>query len=94
MKEVLKEIAFQQTGCTDTVCEIKIGEMLAADKIVSGNIIKKEKKYIITITTRNVKDKSLEFSETMDLYNLNKIENEYPWSGIVDAYENLILNKR
>jgi hypothetical protein len=26
--------------------------------------------------------------------NLNKIENEYPWSGIVDAYENLILNKR
>ena len=74
MKEVLKEIAFQQTGCTDTVCEIKIGEMLAADKIVSGNIIKKEKKYIITITTRNVKDKSLEFSETMDLYNLNKIE--------------------
>ena len=74
MKEVLKEIAFQQTGCTDTVCEIKIGEMLAADKIVSGNIIKKENKYIITITIRNVKDKSLEFSDTIDLLDINNLE--------------------
>ena len=74
MQEVLKEIAFQQSGCTDTACEVKVGEMLAADKIVSGNIIKKDKKHIITIAIRNVKDKSLEFSETIDLYDLNKLE--------------------
>lgn len=74
LREILKEIEFQQTGCTDTVCEIKIGEMLSANKIVSGNIIKKNNKHIITVTIRNVKDKSLELSETIDLYDLNKIE--------------------
>jgi len=74
LREILKEIEFQQTGCTDTVCEIKIGEMLSADKIASGNIIRKDKKYIITITFRNVKDKSLEFSETIDIYDLNQLE--------------------
>jgi hypothetical protein len=26
--------------------------------------------------------------------NLKKVENDYPWSRIVDAYESLILNKR
>ena len=66
LQEILKEVEFQQTGCTDTICEIKIGEMLSADKIASGSILKKEKKYIITITIRNVKDKSLEFSDTID----------------------------
>ncbi len=74
IKEVLKEAAFQQSGCTDTVCEIQIGEMLAADKLVTGNIIKKNNKHIITVTIRNVKDKSLEFSETIDLYDLNRLE--------------------
>ncbi len=74
VKEVLKEVAFQQSGCTDTACEIQVGEMLAAQKIASGNIIKKEKKYIISINIRNVSDKSLEFSETIDLYDLNQLE--------------------
>jgi len=74
LKAVLKEIEFQQSGCTDTVCEIKIGQMLYADKIASGNIIKKGKKYIVTINIRNVKDNSLEFAETIDLYDVNKLE--------------------
>jgi|JI10StandDraft_1071094.scaffolds.fasta_scaffold00100_25 hypothetical protein len=74
MKEVLKEIAFQQTGCTDTACEIKIGEMLAADKIASGNIIKKGDKYIISVNIRKVSDKSLDFSETIDIYDVKELE--------------------
>lgn len=74
LKVVLKEIEFQQSGCTDTICEIKIGQMLYADKIASGNIIKKGQKYIITINIRNVKDNSLEFAETIDLYDENKLE--------------------
>ncbi len=74
LQEILKEVEFQQTGCTDTICEIKIGEMLSADKIASGSILKKEKKYIITITIRNVKDKSLEFSDTIDLLDINNLE--------------------
>ena len=53
LQEILKEVEFQQTGCTDTICEIKIGEMLSADKIASGSILKKEKKYMFQTSRRD-----------------------------------------
>jgi hypothetical protein len=74
LRAVMNEIKFQQSGCTDTICEIKIGQMLYANKIASGNIIKIGTKYIITISLRNVSDKNLEFTETINLYDLNNLE--------------------
>lgn len=74
MKTVIEELELQQTGCMDTYCEIQIGEMLSADKIVSGTILKKGKKYIISINVRNVNDKSLAFAETVNLEDVNKLE--------------------
>jgi TolB-like protein len=46
--KILKEIGFQQSGCTDVSCAVKIGQMLSANKILIGNLMKVGKKIIIT----------------------------------------------
>lgn len=40
MDAVLKEQAFQKSGCTDDSCAVQIGRLLAANKILTGEIIK------------------------------------------------------
>ncbi len=74
LNEVLKEQELQKKGCTETICEIQIGQMLSANKVVSGNIIKSDTKYILTIQIRNVENQSIEFTETMNINDLDKLE--------------------
>lgn len=48
MKEILNEQGFQQTGCTDTSCAVKIGKLLSAKKILVGSVMRLGSKLIIS----------------------------------------------
>jgi curli biogenesis system outer membrane secretion channel CsgG len=48
MKEILKEQGFQQTGCTEVACAVKIGKLLSAKKMLVGTVMKLGSKLIIS----------------------------------------------
>lgn len=54
MDEILKEQGFQTSGCTDQSCAVKIGKLVAAHKILIGELNKVGKSFIITIRTVDV----------------------------------------
>ncbi|MFP4164807.1 MAG: CsgG/HfaB family protein [Chitinispirillaceae bacterium] len=47
MDEILKEQGFQQTGCTDSDCAIKIGRILNVESIVIGSLGRLGNSYIV-----------------------------------------------
>jgi hypothetical protein len=47
-ENILKEIEFSATGCSDESCQLKIGKLLAAEMIVVGNIGTVGKKYVMS----------------------------------------------
>ena len=49
MKSILQEQEFQQTGCTDTDCAVKIGRMLNMQAMIYGSVSKLGDSYIISI---------------------------------------------
>jgi len=59
--KVLAEIGLQQTGCTETSCAIKAGEMLGAEKIILGDITKMPAYYLISIRIVDVTMGKIEF---------------------------------
>ena len=46
MDKILKEQEFQQTGCTDVSCAIQAGQLLSADKMLIGSVMKLTNKYM------------------------------------------------
>lgn len=62
MNEILKEQGFQQTGCTDSSCAVKIGKLLSAEKILLGEVSKIGKTILITIRIVDVEKGVAEFS--------------------------------
>lgn len=60
MKEVLKEQEFQQTGCTDTDCAVKIGKILNMEFMIYGSIMKMGSSYLLSIGMVNVETSKIE----------------------------------
>jgi hypothetical protein len=54
MDKVLSEQAFQQTGCTDQACAVKLGKLLNAQRMVVGSCGKLLDKYFVNIRVVNV----------------------------------------
>jgi hypothetical protein len=46
---VLKEIEFSQSDCTDEACQLRIGKLLSANRIVIGSIGKLEQTYLLNL---------------------------------------------
>ena len=46
---VLKEIEFSQSDCTDEACQLKIGKLLSASRIVIGSVGKLEQIYLLNL---------------------------------------------
>lgn len=65
MGMILKEQGFQQTGCTDISCAVKIGQLLSAKKILVGTITKLGKKFIINGRIVDIEKGIGEFGETV-----------------------------
>ena len=48
MEEIVKEQGFQQSGCVTSECAVQVGELLGADNVVIGSIIKLGSTYSVT----------------------------------------------
>ncbi|MBN2402811.1 MAG: hypothetical protein JXN64_10475 [Spirochaetes bacterium] len=48
MDMIFKEQGFQQAGCTDQECAVKIGKLLAARKMLIGNVMKVGDSIVVT----------------------------------------------
>ncbi|MBL8994936.1 MAG: hypothetical protein JNM63_16430 [Spirochaetia bacterium] len=58
--KVLKEQAFQQGGCSDSACAVKLGNILGVQKMVIGNLIKISKRYKVVVKFLDVEQSSLD----------------------------------
>lgn len=47
--KILEEVEFSLSGCTDEECQLEVGQMLAADKIVTGSLGTIGNRYAINI---------------------------------------------
>lgn len=47
-ENLLKEIEFSSSGCTDEACALKIGKMLSAEMIVVGNLSKMGTRFVVS----------------------------------------------
>lgn len=55
MEEILKEQAFQQTGCTSSECVVEIGQLIGVDKIASGTVGKVGSYFVISVRIVDVR---------------------------------------
>lgn len=62
---ILKETGFQQSGCTNESCAVKIGKLLSARKLLVGTISKLGKKYVINGRLVDVERGISEFGENV-----------------------------
>ncbi len=76
MKEILKEQEFSLTGCVDTSCAVKIGQLLSANKILIGKISKFGKTYTINIRIVDVEKGVGEFAEKITAGSQDEIPNK------------------
>ena len=63
INEILKDQAFQQSGCNDEKCAVQIGKLLAAEKIMTGVMTKIGKKIYINVRIIDVETGKIDFSE-------------------------------
>jgi PBP1b-binding outer membrane lipoprotein LpoB len=64
MDGILAEQAFQQTGCTDTDCAIKLGRVLNVRRMVVGSFGKLIEKYFLSLRVVNVETGEVVFGES------------------------------
>lgn len=65
--KILKEQAFQKSGCTDTSCAVQIGQLLAASKVLMGTVTRLTGRYQVALQIIDVEKSQVEFSETVGL---------------------------
>jgi TolB-like protein len=74
MTEILKEQGFQQTGCTDSACAVKLGKLVSAKKILVGEISKIGTAVQITVRIVDVESGVAEFASSEKAANENKVD--------------------
>lgn len=66
MEEILREQAFQLSGCTSTECAVEVGKILNSQKIVVGRIGRVGKTYTVDISFIDVESSRIEKSFNRD----------------------------
>ncbi len=95
MDEILKEQGFQQTGCTDENCAVEIGQLLGAQKIVTGNVGKVGD--IFSISLRIIDVQKGEINATSSVETKGNIEDVFvkgvkqTVKSLVDSYNRNLL---
>ncbi|MCP4138634.1 MAG: hypothetical protein GY754_47195 [bacterium] len=74
MNIILKEQGFQQSGCTDSDCAVKIGQILSAQKILIGSISRLGVRFTISGKVVDVSTGSVDFAESEECYKEDDIE--------------------
>lgn len=81
IKQVFDELALQMTGCTDSNCAVKIGQMLSANKIIIGTVHKADM-YIIVVKVVNVANNKIEGNYRAEAFDESEFESAV--TNIVD----------
>jgi len=68
MDKVLQEQAFQQAGCTETDCAVKIGQILNISNIVVGSVNKLGTKYMIIINLIDVEKAEVVLGDSIESF--------------------------
>ncbi len=66
INNILKEVNFQQGGCTDAECAVSIGKILSVHKMVVGSVSKLGKKYFVTSRLVDVETSEIEASVSIE----------------------------
>jgi len=66
MDAILKEQAFQQSGCTESECLVEVGQLLAVEKMVGGSISKVGNLFVIEARIIDVKTGSIDYNVAED----------------------------
>jgi len=65
MSKIMAEQSFQQQGCTDQACAVKLGNMLNVQKIIVGSVMKLGAQYIISVNFVDVELSQIDLSENI-----------------------------
>jgi len=60
MERVLKEQGFQLADCTSTECAVQVGRLLGVAKMVTGNVTRLGRTYVLTAQVTNVETGEIE----------------------------------
>ena len=66
MSKILKEQAFQMTGCVAKECAIEAGQMLGVGKVVIGSVSQVGKTYLLSLSLVNVASGKVEQVEDQE----------------------------
>ena len=87
MEEILKEQAFQESGCTETECAVEIGRLLSANKILVGTVNKLGTAFIINARIVDVENGVMEFADKA------KVESESSLDEACSVFARKIANR-
>ena len=89
MEEILKEQAFQQTGCVSSECAVEVGKMLGVQNIITGSISKVGTIYSVEARVVSVESGEIIKSATYDHYGNIEIDKKATLlmkKSILDTY--------
>jgi len=86
MDALLKQRAFEQTGCTESKCAAEAGTILQVDKMIIGTLGKLGQKYVLTLRVVDVKTAKIEYQDREE-----KIVAEEELDGLVPPLVSRIL---
>ncbi len=67
MKEILKEQAFQMSGCTNNECAVEVGQLLGVRKMVTGTVGKIGSLFSISLRLVNVSTGKIEQTAAIEI---------------------------
>jgi|GEM_PF-3487739 len=73
MGRILNEQGFQQSGCVEVVCAVKVGKILSANKILVGTVMKLGKSTVLTARVVDVEKGISEFSHDQKIESADKL---------------------
>lgn len=74
MENILKEQAFQQSGCTDSSCAVQIGKMLNMEAMIYGLLMKAGNNYYISIEMIDVESSQILKSAREQFTSMNQVD--------------------
>ncbi len=84
MKKIIDEQKLQLSGVTEEEKSIKVGQLLGANKIITGSILKIGGNYFITVKGIDVNSGSVEISDRINNETVNGLINSIP--ALTDSF--------
>ena len=73
MDKIMAEHAFQQTGCTDQECAVKLGRLLNVQRLVVGSFGKLIGSYVVNISVIDVETGTVTYADVIKGDNVDQI---------------------